>query len=108
MSLRGVSHEQPEANHTKTITRNFLLNSSLHSTTMKRHVTCFVEKAGFEPKTLGTKAERYDHCTTRPVTFYSLLLTLQANEYEQIGIQLQQANQLIGIKLQVYHYQYSY
>ncbi len=29
---------------------------------MKRHVTCFVEKAGFEPRTLGTKAERYDHC----------------------------------------------
>jgi hypothetical protein len=28
---------------------------------MKRHVTCFVEKAGFEPRTLGTKAERYDH-----------------------------------------------
>ena len=34
---------------------------------MKRHVTCFVEKAGFEPRTLGTKAERYDHCATRPV-----------------------------------------
>jgi hypothetical protein len=24
-------------------------------------------EAGFEPRTLGTKAERYDHCTTRPV-----------------------------------------
>jgi hypothetical protein len=34
---------------------------------MKRHVTCFVEKAGFEPRTLGTKVERYDHCGTRPV-----------------------------------------
>ncbi len=34
---------------------------------MKRHVICFVEKAGFEPRTLGTKAERYDHCTTRLV-----------------------------------------
>jgi hypothetical protein len=34
---------------------------------MKRHVTCFVEKAGFEPRTLGTKAERYDNCATRPV-----------------------------------------
>jgi hypothetical protein len=34
---------------------------------MKRHVTCFVEKARFEPRTLGTKAERYDHCATRPV-----------------------------------------
>ncbi len=34
---------------------------------MKRHVTCFVEKAGFEPRTLGTKVERYDHCATRPV-----------------------------------------
>jgi hypothetical protein len=35
--------------------------------TMKRHVTCFVEKAGFEPRTLGTNAERYDHCAARPV-----------------------------------------
>ncbi len=26
----------------------------LHSTNMKRHVSCFVEKAGFEPKTLGS------------------------------------------------------
>ncbi len=34
---------------------------------MKRHVTCFVEKAGVEPRILGTKEERYDHCTTRPV-----------------------------------------
>jgi hypothetical protein len=34
---------------------------------MKRHVTCFVEKAGFKPRTLGTKAERYDHCATRQV-----------------------------------------
>jgi hypothetical protein len=24
--------------------------------------------AGFEPKTLGIKAERYDHCATRPVS----------------------------------------
>ncbi len=35
--------------------------------TMKRHVPCFVEKSGFEPRTLGTKAERYDHCATRLV-----------------------------------------
>jgi hypothetical protein len=41
--------------------------SLLHSTTMKRHVTCFVEKAGFEPRTLGTKAEHYDHYATRPM-----------------------------------------
>ncbi len=34
---------------------------------MRRHVTCFVEKAGFKPRTLGTKAERCDHCATRPV-----------------------------------------
>ncbi len=37
---------------------------------MKRHVTCFVEKAGFKPRTLGTKAERYDHCATRPVLVF--------------------------------------
>ena len=42
-------------------------NSYLHSTTMKRHVPCFVKKAGCEPRTLVTKAERYDHCTTCPV-----------------------------------------
>ncbi len=35
---------------------------------MKRHATCFVEKAWFEPRTLGTKAERYNHCATRQVT----------------------------------------
>jgi hypothetical protein len=34
---------------------------------MKRHATCFVGKAGFEPRTLGTKEERYDLCITRPV-----------------------------------------
>ncbi len=34
---------------------------------MKRHVKCFVGKAGFEPRTLGTKVERYDHCATRQV-----------------------------------------
>jgi len=34
---------------------------------MKRHLTCFQEKAWFEPMTLGAKAERYDHCATRPV-----------------------------------------
>jgi hypothetical protein len=34
---------------------------------MKRHVACFVEKAGFEPRTLGTEAERQDHCATHPV-----------------------------------------
>jgi hypothetical protein len=36
---------------------------------MKRHVICFVEKAGFEPRTfkLGTKVECYDHCATRQV-----------------------------------------
>jgi hypothetical protein len=42
------------------------------------------------------------------VTFYYLLLTLQANEYEQIGIQSSQVNPLIGIQSQVNHYQYSY
>ncbi len=39
---------------------------------MKRHATCFVGKAGFEPRTLGTKAERYDHCATRPVDQFSM------------------------------------
>ncbi len=52
---RGISKQSGQ--------KNYLL----HSTTMKRHVTCFVEKDGFEPRTLGTKAERYDHCATRPV-----------------------------------------
>jgi hypothetical protein len=44
---------------------------------MKRHVTCFVKKAGFEPKTLGTKAERYDYCATRPVHTVYKILALQ-------------------------------
>ncbi len=42
---------------------------------MKRHVSCFVEKAGFEPRTLGTKAERYDHCATRMVDYNPYLYT---------------------------------
>ncbi len=32
---------------------------------MNRQLTCFVEKAWFEPKTLDIKAERYEHCSTR-------------------------------------------
>ncbi len=43
------------------------LQSLLHSTTVMRHAPCFVEKAGFEPRTMGIKAECYDHCATRPV-----------------------------------------
>ena len=31
------------------------------------HVMCVVEKAGFEPRTLGTEAERALNCATRPV-----------------------------------------
>ncbi len=52
---------------------------------MKRHVTCFVEKAGFEPRTLGTKAERHDHCATRPVydiiTLYMISYTISQDIY---------------------------
>ena len=40
---------------------------------MKKYVKCFVGKAGFEPRTLGTKAERHDHCATRPVLNMSKL-----------------------------------
>ncbi len=32
-----------------------------------RHVMCLVEKAGFEPRTLGTGAERATNCATAPV-----------------------------------------
>jgi hypothetical protein len=44
------------------------------------------------------------------VTLYYLLLTQQANEYEQIGIQSPQpeVNPLIRIQSQVNHYQYSH
>jgi hypothetical protein len=46
------------------------------------------------------------------VTLYYLLLTQQAHEYEQIGIQSLQpevtVNPLIGIQSQVNHYQYSH
>jgi hypothetical protein len=31
------------------------------------NMLCGKKKARFEPRTLGTKAERYDHCATRPV-----------------------------------------
>jgi hypothetical protein len=37
-----------------------------------------------------------------------LLLTLQANEYEQIGIQTPKENPLIGIQSQVNRYQYNH
>ncbi len=47
---------------------------------MKRHVTCFVEKGGFEPRTVGTKAERYDHCATSRVwlLFYKTVISSAA------------------------------
>ncbi len=41
----------------------------LHSTTMKKDVTCSVEKARFKPRTLGYQVEHYYHCTTRPATY---------------------------------------
>ncbi len=48
---------------------------------MISHVTCFVEKARFEPRTLGTKVERYDHYATHPVkrTNYFLFLLITAD-----------------------------
>jgi hypothetical protein len=51
---------------------------------MKRHVKCFVEKAGFEPRTLGTKAECYDHWATRPAKEYVLVCTLYLQTYETL------------------------
>jgi hypothetical protein len=42
----------------------------LHSNSQlaeNRHVMCVVEKAGFEPRTLGTGAERATNCATAPV-----------------------------------------
>ncbi len=57
-------------------------NSQLHSTTIKRHVTSFVEKARFETRTLRTKAERYDHCATRPV----VVVCISIGKVLEVGI----------------------
>ncbi len=38
-----------------------------------RHVMCVVEKAGFEPRTLGTGAERATNSATAPVMLNSEL-----------------------------------
>ena len=48
----------------------FLKNSSLYfkpPTAGERHVTCFVEKVGIEPRTLGYQALRAANCATSPV-----------------------------------------
>ncbi len=45
----------------------FLLHSN-RQLAENRHVMCVVEKAGFEPKTLGIGAERATNCATAPVT----------------------------------------
>ncbi len=46
--------------------KKFLLHSH-HQLAENRHVMCIVEKAGFEPRTLGTGAERATNCATAPV-----------------------------------------
>ncbi len=56
---------------------------------MKRHVTCFVEKAGFEPRSLGTKAERYNHCATRLVrVLHDFKTAYETNGLERLLNQL--------------------
>ncbi len=37
----------------------------------EQHVMCVVEKAWFEPRTLGTGAERASNCATAPVHIYA-------------------------------------
>jgi hypothetical protein len=44
----------------------FLLHSN-RQLAVNRHVMCVVKKAGFEPMTLGTRAERATNCATAPV-----------------------------------------
>ncbi len=44
--------------------------------TENRHVMCVVEKAGFEPRTLGTGAERATNCATAPVIYVTLLFNV--------------------------------
>ncbi len=46
--------------------KKFLLHSN-RQLAENRHVMCVVEKAGFEPRTLGTGAERATNCATAPV-----------------------------------------
>ncbi len=50
----------------KKIKKKFLLHSN-RQLAENRHVMCVVEKAGFEPRTLGTGAERDTNCATAPV-----------------------------------------
>ncbi len=65
---------------------------------MKRHVTCFVEKAGFEPRTLGTKAESYDNCATRPVgDDYDVMLHCTIGHMRRVDGALQAFNALVKI-----------
>jgi hypothetical protein len=50
-----------------------------------------VEKAGFEPRTLGTTAERYDHCTTRPVGYLYIVFSFNIEvtfEIEALDIEV--------------------
>ncbi len=56
---------------------------------LNNHVTCLVEMARFEFRTLGTKAERYDYCATRPVCLYTIFFifgTLDRSLHEQEGV----------------------
>ncbi len=48
------------------IKKRFLLHSN-RQLAENRHVMCVVEKAGFEPITLGTGVERATNCATAPV-----------------------------------------
>ncbi len=50
----------------KDVKKKFLLHSN-RQLAENRHVMCVVEKAGFEPRTLGTGAERATNCATAPV-----------------------------------------
>ncbi len=56
-------------------TISFLLHSN-RQLAEKRHVMCVVEKAGFEPRTLGTGAERATNCATALVAQYNYIIVI--------------------------------
>jgi hypothetical protein len=66
MLMELVNNEHSDLNPLK---RKDLPHSNRQTGREQRHVLCFVEKAGLEPRTLGTEAERAANCATRPLLY---------------------------------------
>ncbi len=55
-----------------------LFHTVLRHCQENRHVMCVVEKAGFEPRTLGTGVERATNCATAPQSSLGTFLSENA------------------------------